>query len=322
MRLAQVQANPDEVALEIARLNWEIARTSLWQAQLERDAIQAQSVPGYQKELAKAAVGAAESAARIAELQVQQAQAGVSDKEIQLAEIAVSQAKARLIVDLAVAQATVEAAQALVQTTQAGQEAAQAALTQAQAALEAAQGRLKLAEVGVTAAQAQVTVAGGILAQVEAQRDRLKAGATTEEIAILQAQVAQAEAALAQAESALARATLVAPFAGTVGAVHLRAGEVILPGTPVLALDDLGTLCVETTDLSERDVGRVALGQPVVVYVEALGQEVEGQVMRISPQATTVGGDVVYKVVVELAEQPEGLRWGMSVEVESAATPP
>ena len=30
----------------------------------------------------------------------------------------------------------------------------------------------------------------------------------------------------------------------------------------------------------------------------------------------TVGGDVVYEVVIELAEQPPGLRWGMNVEVE------
>jgi multidrug resistance efflux pump len=101
-----------------------------------------------------------------------------------------------------------------------------------------------------------------------------------------------------------------------VGAVHLREGEVIVPGTPVLVLDDPATLGVETTDLSERDVDRVALGQPATVYVEALDVEVEGQVVHISPQATTIGGDVVYKVVVELNEQPPGLRWGMSVEVE------
>jgi hypothetical protein len=44
--------------------------------------------------------------------------------------------------------------------------------------------------------------------------------------------------------------------------------------------------------------------------------EIEGRVASIAAQATTVGGDVVYTVVIELAEQPPGLRWGMSVEVE------
>ncbi len=84
----------------------------------------------------------------------------------------------------------------------------------------------------------------------------------------------------------------------------------------MLALTDLLHLQVETTDLSERDVARVALGQEALVYVEALGEEIQGQVVGIAPQATTIGGDVVYTVYVELDEQPAGLRWGMSTEVE------
>jgi HlyD family secretion protein len=60
------------------------------------------------------------------------------------------------------------------------------------------------------------------------------------------------------------------------------------------------------------------LGQEALVYVEALGEEIEGRVVGIAPQATTIGGDVVYTVYVELAEQPPGLRWGMSTEVEIA----
>ncbi|UCC65299.1 MAG: hypothetical protein JSV36_09775, partial [Anaerolineae bacterium] len=70
VRLAQLH-DPDETAIEIAHLGWEMAKNNLWQAQLERDAILAQSVAGYQKELAKAAVAVAASLARIAELQYQ-----------------------------------------------------------------------------------------------------------------------------------------------------------------------------------------------------------------------------------------------------------
>jgi hypothetical protein len=39
-------------------------------------------------------------------------------------------------------------------------------------------------------------------------------------------------------------------------------------------------------------------------------------VVGIAPQATTIGGDVVYTVIVELGELPPDLRWGMSTEVE------
>jgi hypothetical protein len=52
--------------------------------------------------------------------------------------------------------------------------------------------------------------------------------------------------------------------------------------------------------------------------VEALGTQIAGRVVRIASQATSVGGDVVYQVVIALDEQPTGLRWGMSVEVEIA----
>jgi len=36
------------------------------------------------------------------------------------------------------------------------------------------------------------------------------------------------------------------------------------------------------------------------------------------PWLPALGGDVVYTVVIALEEQPEGLRLGMSVEVEIA----
>jgi len=42
----------------------------------------------------------------------------------------------------------------------------------------------------------------------------------------------------------------------------------------------------------------------------------EGRVIKISPIAETVGGDVVYPVMIELSDQPDGLLWGMTAEVQ------
>jgi multidrug resistance efflux pump len=92
----------------------------------------------------------------------------------------------------------------------------------------------------------------------------------------------------------------------------------VMPGQVVLTLADLTQLRVETTDLSERDVAQVRLGQEAMVYVEALNVDVPGRVALISPKASIVGGDVVYTVVIALEEQAQGLRLGMSVEVEIA----
>jgi HlyD family secretion protein len=170
------------------------------------------------------------------------------------------------------------------------------------------------AQVGQAAATAQAARAQQ--SQAEQQLALLKAGATQEEIAIANTQVNQAQAALQAARVALEEATLRAPNGGTITAVQVNSGETVMPGQVVLALADLSLLRVETTDLSERDVARVTAGQKASVYVEALKAEIQGRVVSVAPQATTVGGDVVYAVYVELDQQMPGLRWGMSADVE------
>ena len=60
----------------------------------------------------------------------------------------------------------------------------------------------------------------------------------------------------------------------------------------------------------------VKIGQPATVFVEALAEEFPGKVTAISPISDTIGGDVVFKVTIQLDEQPEDLLWGMSADVE------
>ena len=163
-----------------------------------------------------------------------------------------------------------------------------------------------------------LAVAWASVEGAKAQVDMLQEGATREQLAAAQAAVAQAEAALDSARASLNQATLVAPFAGTVADVQVALGQIVMPGQVVLTLAEMHHLRAETTDLSERDVARVQVGQEATVSVEALGVDVGGRVALISPLASTLGGDVVYTVVVDLDEQPQGMRLGMSVEVEIA----
>jgi HlyD family secretion protein len=202
---------------------------------------------------------------------------------------------------------------------EAANQAQAAAQAQLDALLSGANAEVRVAEAGVQAAVAQRDVA-------HAQLETVQAGATAEEITAAEAVVSQAEAALQVARAGLDQATLRAPSiqkgseaalaTGTVTALEVGPGEAVMPGQVALTLVDLSRLHVETTDLSELDVARVAVGQRASVYVEPLGVTVGGRVVRIASQAEMIGGDVVYAVVVELDEQPPGLRWGMSVEVE------
>jgi hypothetical protein len=83
-------------------------------------------------------------------------------------------------------------------------------------------------------------------------------------------------------------------------------------------LGDLTHFRVETTDLSERDAPKVSLGQAAQVNVPALNRDFPGKVSDVSRISSTVGGDVVYKVTIELDTQPAGLLWGMTTNVQIA----
>lgn len=132
-----------------------------------------------------------------------------------------------------------------------------------------------------------------------------------------QADLVRAQALLDSAKATLlAQSTLTAPFDGTIVSVYIAPAETVVPGQVVIVLGDLSKYQVETTDLSERDVTRVQMGQPANVFIEALNQEFTGEVADVDRISSTLGGDVVYKVTVELDRQPKGLLWGMSADVQ------
>ena len=136
-----------------------------------------------------------------------------------------------------------------------------------------------------------------------------------------ESKAAQALSALDVAKANLALGTLNAPFNGAVASINVIPGELVQVDQAILTLATLNDLQIETTDLSERDIARVKIGQGVTIYIEALDMTITGKVIRISPISKTVGGDVVYPVTIKLDEQPEGLLWGMTAEVEIKTIP-
>jgi RND family efflux transporter MFP subunit len=131
-----------------------------------------------------------------------------------------------------------------------------------------------------------------------------------------QADLARAQALLDSAKATLlAQSALAAPFDGTIVSVDISPAETVVPGQVVIVLGDFSKYQIETTDLSERDVPRVQIGQPATVFIEALNEEFTGEVIDIDRISSTLGGDVVYKVTIELDKQPQGLLWGMSADV-------
>ena len=136
------------------------------------------------------------------------------------------------------------------------------------------------------------------------------------DVALAQSRIDNAKAALAAAEAALEDLELRAPFAGTISELNIRMGEWVVPGAPAILLADLGHLRVETTDLNEIDAARVKAGSKVKVTFDALPDVViEGTIRSLAPKASQ-GSGVNYTAIIELAEIPADLRWGMTAFVD------
>ena len=179
-------------------------------------------------------------------------------------------------------------------------------------------------EYDVISAEAALTVAK-FDAKMQRQRDKkfdlrtfkiVHVSPPAEKILKAESRVEQSRFALEVAKASLAQGTLVAPFEGTIIEIDVSPGEYVQPTQRVIIIADLQNLLIETTDLSELNIAAVQIGQPAKVFVEALNEEFPGKVTAISPISNTIGGDVVFKVTIQLDEQPKSLLWGMSADVE------
>ncbi len=281
---------------------------------------------------ARLAVQQAEAALKAAQARLDELKAGPRPEEVEEAKAAVAMAQAalqRLLkpdpVQVAAARAELAQAEVALRRAQdaydrvkwdpaigARPEALQ--LEQATGAYNVAKARL---DALLNPSSADVAAARAQLQQARARLALLEAGARPETIAAAEAEVARAKAALEAARLALARCEVRAPFGGTVGDVAVRVGELVAPGQPLVVLGDLTTLQVETTDLDEVDVARVAVGRRVTVTFDALPERVfTGTVVRISPMAASGTGGVRYTAVIALDEMDPVLRWGMTAFVD------
>ena len=152
--------------------------------------------------------------------------------------------------------------------------------------------------------------------KAQAKLDQLRAGASKSELAVAAAEVQRAQAALKLAQVAVDETELRAPFAGTVGALDVRVGEYVAPGTPVVHLADMSAWQIETTDLTELNIVRVRDGQPGQRDVRCHPRpRAAGTVSRIRALGENKQGDITYVVTIKLDQQDPRLRWNMTASV-------
>lgn len=201
--------------------------------------------------------------------------------------------------------------------------------------LQNAEDQLRIARSNYAVEAARVSGDASVGAEaslVAAQQELERAlkGPTDEQLATAVFNVEQAkltleqeEFALMQAENALSQAQLVAPWGGVVQSVAVSEGTRVGPGTAVLTLLDTAQFEFHTTNLSERDLSQIRVGQGVQVTLKAYPNEpFEGEVVRIGLQATgTLGDAALFPVVVRLDSLEGGddgrvVRAGMTGQAE------
>jgi HlyD family secretion protein len=145
----------------------------------------------------------------------------------------------------------------------------------------------------------------------DAQRayDRVEDGPDEDQLTLF-------EARLDAAKAGVASFVVIAPFDGTVMDVNVSVGEQAGPEMWAVKIADTSAWYVETSDLTELEVVKIAVGLKVSILPDALSDvQMSGVVESISQAFTMSGGDVQYRVQILVDEIDPRVLWGMTVEI-------
>jgi HlyD family secretion protein len=251
---------------------------------------------------AQATLDASGAGVANAEAGVQKAQAGIQAANAAVATAVANVTKAQVAAQDAKAKADRSVAMNKVGVlSKEDLETSQAAFNTATADQDAIVAQQRAAEDNVKVAQAELTVANT-------------------QLAANQAQVKQSQAALRSTQIDLDHTYIKAPVAGVVVARNVDVGQTVAASlaTPTLfeIAQDLTKMQVDT-NVSEADVGRVRVAQPVTFTVDAYpGQVFKGAVTEIREAPINVQNVITYDVVIGVSNPDLKLFPGMTANVK------
>jgi len=202
---------------------------------------------------------------------------------------------------------------------------------------QAAAAGLRVAEV--TAARADSVRAANDFARAERlrasaviseqQHDQARAAAAAAAARLQAVRAAPRErdaagAALAATEAVMEQLTVVSPVDGVVLTRFAELGEAVAAGTPILSVGVVAAPWVRAF-VSERDIGRIRIGQEARVRVDAYPDTTfPGRISEIAPRAEftpraalteRARADLVFAIKVEISDGNGRLKAGMPADV-------
>ena len=152
--------------------------------------------------------------------------------------------------------------------------------------------------------------------QAEQNLKRLEEGPDEEQIRQAELQVSKAELNLNQAQEQVEDAVLTAPFDGRVAEVNVQPGVKPSLTEPAFIVIDDTEFYIETS-VDEINIGEIEIGQPVAIELDAYpGKSFAGEVTRVAPASTEVGGIISYRLRVHITKTEDAeVRDGMTSSV-------
>jgi membrane fusion protein (multidrug efflux system) len=205
---------------------------------------------------------------------------------------------------------------------------------QATASLNYAKRNVELSKINLDRAQSDADRARtlfGTGAMTKEQNDHAANAldAASAQYAIALAQVDTANAQLGVLENQLLNTRITSPITGVVAKRSLMQGDIVQPGQTIFTINDLSTVWV-TANFEETKIGRIAIGAPVEINVDAFGgRTFSGRVDLIGagilPPPFSIGDFTKttqrVPVRISLDEGQSSLIPGLSVEVKVRTKP-
>jgi len=136
---------------------------------------------------------------------------------------------------------------------------------------------------------------------------------STERAALIDAARAQGAQSVKYWEQAYKPIPIIAPISGTVIVRSIEPGQSVTEATAILVLSDR---LIVRADVDETDIGRVMVGQDVIINLDAYPDvQTKGRVELISFESKTVNNVTMYEVDVIPDTVPSVFRSGMTSNV-------
>jgi len=167
--------------------------------------------------------------------------------------------------------------------------------------------------------QDKLTQAYASVASAKARLDQLEAGISPEQNDVNAARLNNARSNVKRAQDNLRESVVLSPCDCVVQEVNVSVGAV--PKGVAFTLVNLDGMQFKTTNLSERELTNIRVGNPATVLLRAFDDPFAGKVAAIVPQSTGAeGGAALFTVLIEL-DPSQSLLPGMSGRAEIEARP-